>query len=199
MAFSKTEICNLALGRIGASTIMEFDGTEKNARVCKNAYELVVKEASRSGEWACLKKRVVLAKLATDPAFEWDYQYQLPVDCLAVVRLNGLDGANEDEFDIEGTALLTDADTANIVYVSYQPEPAKWDALFTSAVVALLASRIATSICGDDGKAANLLQEYERLSMPKAGVKNFNEVKRRRFDPTADSLFLRSRYVSTNG
>ena len=201
MAFSKTEICNLALGRIGAQTIMDIDENDKNARACKNALELVVKEASRAGEWHCLKKRVELARDAVAPAFGWDYAYTLPSDWLGMVQLNGVDfdGDVEDVYEIESGKILTDADEAKIIYVAYVPDPAKWDALFTSAVVALLASRIAITLRQDEGLSQMLASEFERISLPKAGVRNHNESKRRRFDPMSESRVLASRYYSTNG
>jgi hypothetical protein len=199
MSFSITEIFNLALGRIGASVTMDAFGNDKNARACANAFELVVKEVSRSGEWNCLKKRGELARLGTAPIFGWSYAYQLPVDCLAVVQLNGWDGYQEDVFDIEGTKLLTNATEAKVQYVTYISDPTKWDSLFTSAVVALLASRVAITLRQDEGLSGALMQEYERIISPKAMTKNFNERKRARFNPVAGSSFITSRYFSTKG
>lgn len=197
MAFSNTEICNLALGRIGARTIMDIDEDEKNARACKNAFELVVKEASRSYPWNCLKRRITCGRLVSAPAFGWSYAYQLPADCLAVLQLNGWDGIPEDEFEIEGSTILTNAEEAKVQYIAYVSDSTKWDPLLASAIVTLLASRVAITLRQDEPLSQMLAQEYERIIAPKGATKSFGERRRQRFDPAAESTFINSRYWGT--
>jgi hypothetical protein len=202
MALSQTEICNQALARVGAQRIMDInDADSKSARVCLNAFEATVREVAAAGDWKCLKKRATFNKLATPPAFEWAFQYQLPADFISLVELNGVDyhGQPSDEWDIEGRVLLTDAETAQARYIAYVEDTTVWDPLFTDAVVVLLASKIAVPIRQDEGMAAQLKEEFLRSALPKARTKNGNNRRRMRFDPCAESRFLRARYNSTNG
>jgi hypothetical protein len=202
MALSQTEICNQALQRIGAQRIMDIlDEESKGARVCLNVFEATVREVAAAGDWSCLKKRAVFARLLPAPAFEWAYQYQLPADFVSLVTLNGVDyqGQPTDEWEIEGRVLLSDAEEAKATYIAYVEDTTQWDSLFTEAVVVLLASKIATPIRQDEGLAQALKTEYLRSALPMARQKNGNNRKRIRFDPCAESRFLRSRYNSTNG
>lgn len=202
MALSKTDICNQALARVGGKTIMDIDDDEaKNARVCKNVFEAVVREVGRQADWNCLKARSELGQLSTAPAFGWDYQYQLPSDFLRLTHLNGIEyhGQVQDEYEIEGTVLLTDAESAKVQYIKYSEDTPKWDALFTNAVVVLLASRIAVPLRQDENMAQALLTEYERIALPQARKTDANERKLRRYDPCSESRFIASRYKSTNG
>lgn len=202
MSLSQTQICNQALGRIGAQRIMDInDADSKSARVCLNSFEATVREVAAAGDWKCLKKRAALNKLVATPAFEWAFQYQLPADFVSLVQLNGVDyhGQPSDEWDIEGRVLLTDAEEAKAVYIAYLEDTTGWDALFTDAVVVLLASKIAISIRQDEGLAQALKEEFWRSALPKARTKNGNNRRRLRYDPCSESRFLSARFNSTNG
>lgn len=202
MALSATDICNLALARIGEEAIMDItDDSIKSARACNVAFEPVAREVARMGEWNCLKKRVALAQIAEAPAFEWEYQYQLPSDFISLVEVNGSDyhGQAQDKWEIEGRVLLTDAETANIRYIAYVEDTAQWDSLFSNAVAVLLAARIAVLIRQDENLATALIREFESVALPRARMKDGNERRVRRFDPTLESRFIAARHFSTNG
>lgn len=177
------------------------DADSKGARVCLNAYEPTVREVARAGDWNCLRKRTTLGQLAVPPSFGWAYQYQLPADFINLSELNGVEyrGQPQDDWEIEGKVLLTDADRADVKYIAFVEDTTVWDALFANAVVVLLAAKIATPIRQDEGMAASLLQEYYRVALPQARAKDANQKRRMRFDPAAESRFLSARYYSTNG
>lgn len=203
MAVSTTDICNLALARVGAQSIMDIDDADsKGARACKNAFEATVREVSRARPWNALKARAALAELSTAPAFGWAKQFQLPTDFIRLLKLNGVDVTNDDPgdfFEIEGKQLLTDADTADIQYIAYKDDPNAYDPLMVDCVVVLLASKIAVPMRQDEAMAANLRQEYERVTLPRAGKTDGNERKGRRYDPCSESRFIAARRSSTNG
>ena len=203
MAVSKTDICNLALARVGAQTIMDIDDADsKGARACKNAFESTVREVSRAGIWNTLKARASLAELSTAPAFGWTKQFQLPTDFIRLFKLNGVDLDNDEPgeyFEIEGKVLLTDADTADIQYIAYKDDPNAYDPLMVDAIVVLLASKIAVPMRQDEAMATSLRAEFERVTLPRARKTDGNEKKSRRYDPASESRFVNSRYNSTNG
>lgn len=201
MALTQTQICNLALGRIGAQGIMDIGDDLKGAKACRNAFEATVREVASLGDWRCLKKRATFAKLATAPAFEWAYQYQLPADFISLVELNGVEyhGQPSDDWEVEGKVLLTDAEEAKVTYIAYVEDCTAWDSLFTDAVVVLLASKISVPMRQDEGMAQALKEEFLRSALPKARTKNGNNRRRLRFNPCAESRFLAARYTSTNG
>jgi len=84
---SKTDICNLALGRIGAKRVTEAQitadpCTDVTATLCNLHYEQTRDALLRSYWWRFAGAR---AKIETHsiPDFEWNYGYILPADFLA--------------------------------------------------------------------------------------------------------------------
>lgn len=201
MAVSKTDICNNAIGRIGAQRIMDIDDQDsKSARICKNAYEINLRELLRLAQWNFAKDRVQLAEISTAPAFGWAKQYQLPTDFIRLIQFNDIDAWQDDPsdfFEIEGRKLLTDEETARIEYIKFVDDPNQYDALFTKALVVLLASEIAVPIRQDEAIAGRLLVEFTSLKLPEARKTDANEKKRRRYDPARESNFINSRYRGT--
>jgi hypothetical protein len=198
---SKTDVANQALGRIGAKTIMDLDDEANTfARVVKNVYELSVRELARSHPWNCLKARQNLAQLTAEPEFGFTYQYQLPTDCVRLLTVNGYDpGSREDVFLVEGRKILTDAEEAKITFIKYQDDPSQYDPLMVEALVVLLASKISITIRQDEGLARSFKEEYERIALPKARRSDGQEDTQPRVSMTHDSLWIRSRRISTNG
>lgn len=197
---NKTDIFNLALGRVGAAAIMSYDETPaKGAAACRNAFELTVREVSRAADWNCLRKRETLGQLVDTPAFEWGYQYQLPADFIRLVGLNGVEyhGQPQDDWEIEGRYLLTDAEQADVKYTAYFEDCTIWDAMFANAVVVLLASKISIPMRQDEGLAQTLLMEYQRLALPQARKTDANERRVERFNPVTESRFVNSRYYNS--
>ena len=79
---SDVEIANRTLDKLGAENIVTLDEDSENARTINRMYTSVLYSMLRSHTWNCAKKRVQLAPLSTTPAFDYDYQFQLPADCL---------------------------------------------------------------------------------------------------------------------
>jgi|SRR5215217_3713125 len=202
MALTKTNICNQALGRIGSPHIMDIeDANSKSARVCKETFEIAVREVARAGEFNCMKKRIELGRLTEAPAFGWPYQFQLPANFISMVELNGVfvSGVRGENWEIEGDKLMTRAESAKVQFIGYDENTQNWDPLFVNAIVVLLASKIALPVRQDDALAQALLTEYERVALPKARMKDGNERKKRPFAPWETSRFVQSRRYSTNG
>jgi hypothetical protein len=199
---TKTDIANMALHRVGAQRIMDYDEEgSKGARVIRDLYEPAVREVGRLAEWPCLKDRAELTQLSTAPLFGWTYAYQLPTTFLRMVKLNGeeYEGQAEDDYEIEGRTLVTDAEAAKIEFIAYKEEAADYDPLFVKALVAKLAAESAVPLRQDENLAARLMQEFEQLALPKGRLKTSGERRLRRFDPATESSFVNSRFNSTNG
>jgi hypothetical protein len=201
MAISRTDIANQALTRIGERVIMDLDDASSiTARKCKVIFEQSVRELGASHSWNGLKARIALAEITTPPPFGWEKQFQLPVNYLRLVKLNGNDCRRvSDLYEIEGTKLLTDEDTADIEYIAYTEDTANFHALFTKALVTLLASNLAVSLRQDEAMGSNLKQVFETVDLPRARMKDGNEQLRRRYNPVSESTFVASRRRSTNG
>ena len=129
----------------------------------------------------------------------WAYQYPLPADYLLLVELNETDCRPKVEFEIQGINLYTNDSQAVIKYVALVTDATQYDSLFSGALSLRLAASIATDLRKDGGAmAAGLLALYNR-ALAEARTQDGNEMKWKRYSPVQDSMWVRSRYWSTNG
>ena len=161
MARSNVSICNLALIKIGASTITSLTDDMKNANLCNQYYEQVVDEVLRMHPWNCAIYRASLAQLESTPAFGYNYQYALPTDpyCLRVLRMEDIDS----EFRVEGGVLLTDESTCKISYIGRIIDPNKFDPLLVEAIATLLAEYLAYPIIQSNTLKEQMAKEVEEI------------------------------------
>lgn len=149
--------------------------------------------------------------------YEWNYGFVLPQDYLLITELNGNDcrrglgigslfelftyrTANPDQSQSNVMALFCNAAVANVKYTALIPDTTLYDECFVDAVAMFLAAKVATTLRKDDGKmSSNLRNRYKMDVLPEAILKDSGERKERRYDPTKESNFLRSRWNSTNG
>lgn len=165
-ATSDTEICNLALSRVGNKRQISSltEGTTE-ADLVNLHYARSRNALLRAHPWNFAIRRATLAQSSTTPNHEFDYYHVLPVDCLKVIRTNweadgtfgtaiygfpGLVGGYETPipYRIEsvagvGRVLACNEATAKIEYIAEITDTALFDDLFTD----LLAQRIAAEIC----------------------------------------------------
>ena len=111
---TETNICNQALGRIGANQIKNVEtDTSVEAIQCKLHYEQTRDSLIRSYTWRFASGRETLTVSATTPDFEWDFQYPLPDDFMAEKSIyeGRFSDANFRNYTLEGNLLLTNEDT----------------------------------------------------------------------------------------
>lgn len=135
---SKVDICNSALRKLGVERINSLTEDNSRAKACNDRYEIIKKEVLRSHPWKCAIKRIALAKTVTSPLFDWENQYQLPSDCLRVVRVND----ELTEWVQEGNFILTNETTCQIKYISNIDE-----SLLDSSLCEVIAFRLALDLC----------------------------------------------------
>jgi hypothetical protein len=162
MARSQTSICNLALGKIGASLIASVNDGSKNANTCKAFYDEVVDQVLRRAEWNCAMHRKTLARLSDAPDFGYTYQYTLPTNpwCLMALEIN--ENRNY-EFKVEGRRLLTDCDEVNLLYIKRITDPNEFDPLCVDAIATKLAFDVCYPIMQSSKQKAGLYDELEGI------------------------------------
>jgi ribosomal protein S28E/S33 len=189
MATSDVEICNLALARLGARSIVSLSEDSANARECKRAYSHALESELRAHPWSFARKRVQLAAASTDPAFGYAKQYPLPSDYLRILTHNGADGkASQEDFQIEnsdsGRVILTNLTSPiNLVYIAKITDATQFDLLFTE----LLVCRLAYDLC-EPITQSRLKQEQFRTRYVAAQreARRINGFERGPLEPTQD-------------
>lgn len=157
MATSAIQICSNALLLLGQGSINTFD--EDQTGLTANLWDTARQATLRMGTWSCARKRVELAPLATAPAFDWIYAFQLPSDYLRVVSIGN---RNETpEYEMEDRKILTDVDAISLRYVYDNTSVPSWDALLAEAVTmhmaVLMAYPLTKSKAVQDAMQANFV------------------------------------------
>ena len=149
-----TEICNMALGRLGAKRINDYDDasdTKPEAIQCRLHYEQTRDALIRSHWWRFARARATLSANATDPDFEYDYAYDLPVDFLRMKKPYEADGVTEllYTYSLEGKQLLSNETSMDIKYIKKVTDPNQFDPLFIEVLVLQLALKMVMPLTQD--------------------------------------------------
>lgn len=158
MAQSEVQICNNALIKLGADTITSLSDDTKAARLCNKMYSIVRDDLLRSHLWNFAIEREALAQLSTNPDFGYTYQYQLPSDCLRVLRIKD----SRAEYRIEGRKLLTDENTVNLIFIKRVTDTSQFDASFADLLALKLAVEIGYAITNSGSIVQGLNDLFER-------------------------------------
>lgn len=157
MPQTQVDICNSALQRVGAAPILRIDDNSPEARACSIAYDSNRRDELRKYRWNFAITRAVLAPDSTAPAFDYDYQFTLPTNCVRVLRPNK---ANLD-WVIEGRKILTnDSDVLNLRYIQDVEDVTQFDPSFYNVVAAALAIDIVERLTQSNTKKRQLEDEY---------------------------------------
>ena len=154
---STVEICNGSLNQLGATTILSLTEDSKNARLCNSRYTQVRDAVFRSHPWNCLQVRVELASSTTTPAWGYKFKFDLPGDCLRLLRILDFDS----NYQVEGKAILSNNSSMKILYISRVEDPNQYDELLRETLSAALGSDIAYAITSNNTTSQNMLVTYQ--------------------------------------
>lgn len=180
---SDTQICNLAMLRLGAPPIISMDDDSKRALTLKANYELIRDIVLREHPWNFACGRAIPDQLTDVPLFGWSFAYQLPADNLRVLGLVRLQYPNQDipmidptlAYEIEGSQLLTNESTCNLRYIRQVVEAGKFDPSFCSAFASRLAAEVCYDLTSNATMAQGLLKQYLTVDLPAARAINAQE------------------------
>ena len=172
MAISDVSIANSALSKIGGGSIIALTD-DTPAGIAINARYANVRDAElRRHVWRFSVKRAALAALGTTPTFGYDYEYQLPSDCLRVLVAGetapGLnmaefrDGSDDLDYTIEGRKILTNISAPLYLrYVYRVTDPTQFDPAFAEAFAARLGYEVCTALSDSTSRKEMAKQDYK--------------------------------------
>jgi hypothetical protein len=178
---SEIAICNSALIKIGADTILALDEGSDRANKLQLRYPMIRDAELRRRRWRFAIERATLAADSAAPDHGFQYQYTLPARCLRVIQIGeahvGLDLSDYREssssaWSVEGRKILTNFPAPLAVrFIARITNTGLFDAAFTEA----LASRIALEMCerttASDSKRQLAMADY-RLAIREAATAN---------------------------
>jgi hypothetical protein len=172
---SQVEIANRALTKLGAARIISFGDDNKQARSVNSMFNVVRDAELRAHLWSFTIRRASLPNLTTTPDWGYDYEYQLPADCLRLLEVGDIyPGPNMDdyrnsstqEYVIEGRKILTnEAAPLKIRYASRVEDTTQWDATFVEAFACRLAMEMCEDLTQSNTKKELLTNDYGRAIM----------------------------------
>ena len=147
----REEIARLALSHIAQDhNLQSLDEQTTPARQCKLWMKPARIMALEQFDWSFARKRLTLTEHDEDPSVEWAYRYQYPVDCVRARLIdNGTGMKTEDPIpftiEMEGAekTILTDAESAALIYTFDQTNGAMYTMSFSIAMSHALAYLIA--------------------------------------------------------
>lgn len=209
MAESNTELANLAISHLGiggeiADLAEEGDNSEE-ANACRRFYDVALKATLRDFDWIFARKVAELTEIEDDDddidiASEWAYVYRYPTDAVCLRRISS--GARNDsrqsriEFSetydaTYGRVILTDQESAVMIYTMYQSNPLYYPADFELAFTLRLAYLIAPRLAGKESRKLRerLWGEYQyHLAVARANAGNEEQA-----PEPVESEFVRAR------
>lgn len=164
---SDVQIANYALTMLGDKRINALDENTEEARACNAVYTLIRDACLSEHEWNFSVSRATLGLLSSEPVFEWDYQFQLPNDCLRVIYTDLSDAS---DWKIEGRYLLTDSSSVNIKYVAQITDSTKFSPMFVKYLAARLAEELAFPLTGSRSLESDMYSKAEKIKINAFGL-----------------------------
>lgn len=148
-----TDVINDALGELGLPPISDPAEPSEQARRAQALYPRVVRTEFRRHAWNFALARAKLASTGIDPAFGYQYAYNVPVGFLRLWQFNEVyvealldEYVNEDlsPYAIEGRQILTNYSAPlSIRYIQdMQDDVNSWDSMFRDVVAVALACKL---------------------------------------------------------
>jgi hypothetical protein len=87
MAVSTVDICNQALGWLGADPITSLDDSSKEAQLCKENFANLRDTVLEEREWTFAVRRFRLSPMVKKPVYGYAEQFLLPPEVLRVLNI----------------------------------------------------------------------------------------------------------------
>lgn len=151
----KIEIISNAMVLIGASPISSInEGTE--GIVGEALYENTYRALIANHSWRFATKQKQLSRLTTAPLQDFKYKYQIPSDCVVVVRT-----IDNSDYEIYADNIYSDNESLFIEY-RYRVDETLLPAHYVLALQFLLAAQFAIPITDNSQRAAVYEALYEK-------------------------------------
>jgi len=158
-------ICSNALRRLGDDPITSLIDDTERARLCNAFFGDSRDHILRSHPWNFAITRASLSKLTAKPSYGFAYMYSLPNNpyCLRVLEMEYPDYVFKIENDAtNGRVLLTDEDSARILYVARITNPSLYDSMFVDLLTAKLAVDLCYAVTGSTALQAQMDKAYQQ-------------------------------------
>lgn len=183
---SKLSIYDQAARACGAGGVSSLGASTSAVANLDAVYETVVDSFLAKEPWSFAVKKAALSRDSSTPLNEWQYQFSLPGDFLALEALY----PRTMNYDLVGQKLYANQTTVEIDY-RFRPSESTWPEHFVNAIVAELAKRICIPITEKADRAQLLAREAQQAWVIATNV----DAKQRPARSTVDSPFTDVRNI----
>lgn len=183
----KTDICNIALRRIGVRPVNNVESDPDNAAVeMKAQWANAVLNVLREAEWNFAKKIQPLALLADEQILGWRFLYRYPADCAMFWKVESPVSSYVHEFEHKWEAMISPETNTPVIatnvegaygrYTAQVEDVTRWDPNFVDC----LAWRLAYEACPRLSSDSQQLQVCARgYAMSLSHAMTMNRVERK--------------------
>lgn len=161
-----TSICNQALVKLGAETVINIDQGTTEAIICKAFYEDTLQAVLDEYPWSFATQRYQLPQSAETPPAPFAAQYLIPSNVLRIVEASAnpnFERENTTDWRVENGFILSNMGSMYIRAIVKTTDPSKYSPGFVRAFVARLAAEMCTAVTSSREMAAQLSQEYVQV------------------------------------
>lgn len=157
MSLSVTDICNLALQKVGAAKITSINDSTPSARACLTCYENERKSLLRRYAWKFAIKLVQLSADATAPAFGKSASFTLPADYISILPPHDSENFDHVDWVVQGGKIYSNnTDELDLRYIYDVTTTGLMDPLFIEALSARMALQMVEVLTQSNVKKADL-------------------------------------------
>lgn len=162
MAITQIGICNSALAKVGQAPISSITQETRAAQILNSIFDLKQDELLAHHPWNFAIKRATLSPNANTPIYEFDFEYDIPNDCLRVLELE-TDIINiENDWMVEGGKILSNDESINVRYIYRNNNYNSWSANFAEAFAWKLAHEIAYALTQSSEREKICADSFQR-------------------------------------
>jgi len=158
VANTETSICNSALIKLGAQTILSLDGQDKISRMMKEQYPKNRDAVLYAHPWKFATRTITPAEVVQDPASPMPNKFQLPADCLRVLITDN----NDDQWTTEDGFLYVNRNDVTIKYIYRCEDVGKYTPGFVEMLACKIAADVAYAIVQSVTLRQQMIQEYDK-------------------------------------
>jgi hypothetical protein len=168
----QTDICNLALVKLGHQRISAITESSVDARLCNAIYDEILDEALSAGPekgWKFARARITVSVDADSPNDQYDYRYKIPNECLRIVKVH-TDGTNFTDWIRQGEYILTNQvdDEIDVEYVRRITVTGLYPPHFVKVVYMMLAYHLGFKVTQSKRHVNSLHDELYYKVLPEA-------------------------------
>lgn len=180
---SSISIASNALLLLGSQPLSSFEEGSSQATIASNLYEGSYLSTLTNHRWRFATKIAQLARLSAAPMNGYTYAFQIPSDCIYVIKPSTTD------YEVYGSLLYANEMALTLEY-TYRVDESKLPPYFTKMLEFFLAAQFAIPLAGSIDKGTY----YTRLYEDQLKRAKFTDSSQRPPDSIYDSPYITERY-----